>query len=64
MCFWGKSEVDEEGIEMSKKPFFYMIKEHPTLDLIMIQVDNNAIQLNAERQRRLYDYLKKRLEAE
>ena len=40
---------------------FFMIKEHPSIDLVMIQVDNNAIQLNRERQEKIYEYLKKKL---
>ena len=48
----------------STTPGFFMIKEHPTLDLIMIQVDRNAIQLNGKYQKRLYEYLKKRVGGE
>lgn len=40
----------------------FMIRAHPTEDLLMVQVDNNAIQLNAERQERLYKILKERFE--
>lgn len=39
---------------------FFMIKEHPSLDLIMIQVDNKAIQLNREQQLKVYNILKER----
>lgn len=41
---------------------FFMIKEHPSIDLIMIQVDNTAIQLNTEQQKRVYEILKEKLE--
>ena len=41
---------------------FFMVKIHPTEDLVMIQVGNNAIQLNKDRQERIYKILKERLE--
>ena len=41
---------------------FFMIKEHPTIDLMMIQVDNTAIQLNTEQQKKIYEILKEKFE--
>ena len=41
---------------------FFMIKEHPQLDLMMIQVDNTAIQLDREHQEKIYKILKKKFE--
>ena len=40
---------------------FFMIKEHPTLDFVMIQKGCHAIQLDAKYQKRIYEYLKERL---
>ena len=40
---------------------FFMIREHPTLDVVMIQQGNHAIQLDTEYQKRIYEYLKERL---
>ncbi|KKN60480.1 hypothetical protein LCGC14_0531260 [marine sediment metagenome] len=40
---------------------FFMIKEHPTEDLVMFQMGNHAIQLDAKYQKRIYGYLKERL---
>ena len=44
-------------------PTLFMIRFHPTEDLVMIQVDNNAIQLNRKNQEKVYKILKERLEA-
>ena len=41
---------------------FFMIKIHPNRDLVMIQIDNNAIQLDQEHQEKVYKFLKERLE--
>lgn len=41
----------------------FMIKIHPSRDLVMIQVDNMAIQLDKEHQEKVYKFLKERLEA-
>lgn len=40
---------------------FFMVKIHPTKDLIMVQIDNDKIELNAEYQEKLYEILKKEL---
>jgi len=47
---------------MTEEVFFFMFKEHPTKDLVMIQVNNGAIQLNIEYQKRVFKLLKERLE--
>jgi len=39
---------------------FFMIREHPSRDLIMIQVDNTAIQLNGIQQLKLYKFFKEK----
>lgn len=44
-----------------EEPSIFMIREHPTEDLVMIQIGNNAIQLNAKYQKKIYNYLKERL---
>lgn len=54
--------IKNEKFLKYETPFCFMIREHPTLNLIMIQIDNKAIQLNAKHQKRLYEYLKKKLE--
>lgn len=41
---------------------FFMVKFHPTEDLVMIQVENNTIQLDKEHQEKVYNILKERLE--
>jgi len=41
---------------------FFMVKFHPSVDLVMIQVGNNAIQLDAKHQQKVYEILKERLE--
>lgn len=41
---------------------FFMIREHPLEDLIMIQVGNDVVQLNREYQERVYKALKERIE--
>ena len=41
---------------------FFMVKFHPTKDLVMVQVGNNAIQLDKDKQERVYKILKERLE--
>lgn len=41
--------------------FLFMIKEHPTEDRVMVQVDNEKIELNSENQKKLYKYLKRKL---
>ena len=43
---------------------FFMIKEHPSRDLMMIQVDNTAIQLDGEHQEKVYKILKQKFEKE
>lgn len=40
----------------------FMIREHPSIDLVMIQIDNNAIQLDHEDQKKVYKYLKEKME--
>jgi len=42
-------------------PVLFMIEEHPSKDLVRIQIDSNAILLNSENQEKVYNYLKKRL---
>ncbi len=44
-----------------EQPDFFMIKEHPTLNFIMIQVGNNMVQLDAEHQRKVFEILRNRL---
>ena len=44
-----------------EEPNFFMIKIHPTLDLVMIQLGNNAVQLNEEHQRKVFNILRDRL---
>ena len=41
---------------------FFMVKEHPIEDRIMVQIDNEKIELNREYQEKLYKILKERLE--
>lgn len=41
---------------------FFMVKEHPIEDRIMVQVDNEKIELNREYQEKLYKILKERIE--
>lgn len=41
----------------------FMVKIHPTKDLIMVQIDNNKIELDEEYQEKLYKILKERIEA-
>ena len=40
---------------------FFMIREHPTEDKLMVQVGNMRVELNTEHQKELYKVLKERL---
>ena len=39
----------------------FMIRTHPSMDLVLIQVDSMAIQLDKEHQEKVYNFLKERL---
>lgn len=41
---------------------FFMVKEHPIEDRIMVQIDNDKIELDREYQEKLFKILKERLE--
>ena len=58
---WVRKWWNEEMAFAREEPNFFMIKIHPNRDLVMIQVGNNAIQLDHDKQKRVYNILKERL---